>query len=335
MENDFSAFNDQALFLVWGGEGMGPRSRVFARKLGIQELHFVELKVRRTSYTAPFRYISQFFQTLRLLFIKRPKIVFVQSPPSFAVMAVALYCRLAGAGYVIDAHSAAFNFPLWLKPAFLIRSLARRAIVTIVTNEHFQQRVEAWGGKAFVLRDIPTTFPTSGSYTFNGSFNIAVVNTFSPDEPINEILEAARGLDGVHFFITGRINRAPSGLLSNVPGNLSFTDFLPDETYYALLNGSDAVMCLTMRDHTMQRGACEALSMGKPIITSDWPLLEDYFSKGTVHVENSAAGIRNGIEEMERQHNRYHVEIHEMQRLQLMEWQEKSELLNQLVANSL
>ena len=335
MDNQMFQFSDQALFLVWGGAGMGPRSRVFARKLGIRELHFIELKVRRSAWSAPLRYVSQAIQTLQLLFSKRPKIIFVQNPPSFAVMIVAFYCWVARAKYVIDAHSAAFTYSLWTKPAFLIQALARWAVVTIVTNEHFQRTVQSWGGRAFVLRDIPTNFPTSGSFTFDGSFNVVVVNTFSPDEPLREIIEAAKVLENVHFYITGKKNRAPAGIFSAVPDNVTFTDFLPDETYYALLDGSDAVMCLTLRDHTMQRGACEALSMGKPIITSDWPLLKDYFSRGTVHVDNSVQSIRLGIEQMENRHEFYVTEIGEMQRLQLQEWQEKASLLNQLIMESM
>ena len=33
----------------------------------------------------------------------------------------------------------------------------------------------------------------------------------------------------------------------------------------------DGILALTTHDHTMQRGACEAVSLGVPIITSDWP----------------------------------------------------------------
>jgi glycosyltransferase involved in cell wall biosynthesis len=208
-------------------------------------------------------------------------------------------------------------------------------VTTIVTNEHFQQMINEQGGHAFVLRDIPTTFNRDGSYSLNGDFNVVVVNTFAADEPLSEILSAAADLKGVQFHVTGKKSRAGDNFPKNYPANVKFTDFLPNETYYALLAGSQAIMCLTTRNHTMQRGACEALSLGKPIITSQWPLLETYFNKGTVHVDNSINGIRQGVEEMQDEYGRYQTEIKQLQKEQQQEWQTKIALLTNLIQQSL
>jgi hypothetical protein len=98
---------------------------------------------------------------------------------------------------------------------------------------------------------------------------------------------------------------------------------------------SHAVICLTTRDHTMQRGACEALSMGKPIVTSHWPLLQEYFNKGTVHVDNTSDGIRNGVDEMKANYDRYLSGILELQSSQQAEWHEKVGELITLVGSAL
>ena len=94
-------------------------------------------------------------------------------------------------------------------------------------------------------------------------------------------------------------------------------------------------MCLTKRDHTMQRGACEALSLGKPIITSRWPLLEDYFYKGTVHVDNSSTGIRAGVAEMVAHHDQYQREIVNLRQDQQREWETAMTLMANLLGGGI
>ena len=326
-----SALAARSLFLVWGPPSHGPRSQVFARELGIGELHFLNVTSRRGLWSALFKYPLLAIRTLRLLFRKRPGLVFVQSPPGLAVLFVSLYCRLTGSRYIVDAHSAAMQLPVWTRPRWLWAGLARGALATIVTNEHFARTIQNWGARALVIRDIPTTFPEDGTYPFNGDFNVTVVNTFSDDEPLHQILEAAQGMYGVHFHVTGRLNRADRALLEGAPNNVTFTDFLSTEQYYALLRGSQAVMCLTTRDNTMQRGACEALSLGRPIITSDWSLLREYFHQGTVHVDNTSAGIRHGVYEMMSAYEEHTAGIRALQKSQQAEWQNKVRELAALV----
>lgn len=331
----FADLRDQSLFLVWGPPSHGPRSRVFARELGIEDLHYVYSTKRRGLLVAPFKYTYQAIRTLILLFRRRPRVVFVQSPPSFAVFFVYLYSLLARSCFVVDAHSDAMLSPYWTRPRWLHRFLARQAVTTIVTNEHFQEMINSWGGHAFVLRDVPTTFETGGDSPLDGNFNIVVVNTFAQDEPLSEVLAAAAELEDVDFYVTGKKSRAGAALPANPPANVHFTDFLPDDGYYALLDRSEAVMCLTTRNHTMQRGACEALSMGKPIITSDWPLLKKYFHQGTVHVDNTSPGICQGVAEMRRHYDSYRAGIKELQRAQQQEWRAKIALLEELIEESL
>jgi glycosyltransferase involved in cell wall biosynthesis len=321
-----------ALFLVWGTPSQGPRSRVFAKELGI-EAAFVYSTTRRGLVTAPFRYASQAVKTLFLLSRRRPRVVFVQSPPSFAVMFVALYCGLTGASFLVDAHSGAMQSPYWTRPRWLHALLARRAVATIVTNQRFADIIHGSGGRSLVIRDIPTTFPGGRGRSTGADFNVLVVNTFSADEPLSELVAAATEVPEATFHVTGdtRRGRIPPGR----PGNVRFTGFLPTEAYYDLMASSDAVMCLTTRDDTMQRGACEALSIGRPIITSNWPLLRDYFRKGTVHVDNGAIGIRDGVRAMMRDHSRYEAEIASLQVEQRREWVRALGSLVRLVDSSL
>lgn len=329
---------DQTMFLVWDSPQGGPRGKIFAKELGIRHFHYVystRLPPRRKLLTAIPRYLYQAGKTLALLFRVRPRLVFVQSPPSLAVLVVSLYCSLTGSRYIVDAHSAAMLLPVWTRPRWLHRYLARRAVTTIVTNEHFQEMIHQQGGHSLVLRDIPTTFARTAAYPLDNRFSVTVVNSFAPDEPVDAVIAAAAELPEVDFYITGPRQRARPELLAATPHNVRYTDYLPSGDYYALLASSQTVMCLTTRDHTMQRGACEALSLGTPIVTSDWPLLRDYFHQGTVHVDNTAAGIRDGLLEMQRHYPRYRAEIQALQTQQQREWQAKVRLLTELIDQAL
>jgi glycosyltransferase involved in cell wall biosynthesis len=317
---------DRALFLVWGPPRYGPRSTVFARELGI-DVVFVQSTLRRGALVAPVKYLHQAIATARLLVRCRPVLVFVQSPPSVAVLAVAAYCRLTRARYVVDAHSAAMLSPYWTRPRWLVAALSRGAAVTIVTNEYFARTVRAWGGRALVVADVPTAFPSGGVYTFEAEVNVMVVSSFAEDEPLEEILAAAADLPDVALHVTGDPSRRWNGVLPELPSNVRLTGFLGDADYYTLMRASDAVMCLTTRNHTMQRGACEALSIGTPIVTSDWPLLREYFRAGTVHVDNSAAGIAAGVRELLRDRARFRDGIDQLRREQSVAWKESLERL--------
>lgn len=313
--------NEDLLFLVWGPPSHGPRSKVFARSLGI-DVEFVEATRRRGLLAAPYKYPVQFLKTVRLLRRRRPRLVFVQSPPNLAVATVAAYCALQGGSFIIDAHSAAMLSPIWTRPRWLNRLLFRRAAFTIVTDEYFADELAARGADALVLRDIPTEFPLGSAPRLGEGFNVMVVNTFSADEPLDSVIQAARLLPDAFFHVTGRITEGHPSVVNDPPANLRFTDFLADEDYYALMDGADAVMCLTTRDHTMQRGACEALSMGRPIITSDSDLLRRYFRDGTIHVDNTPGSLVAAVREMRSHHDRYRRGIEALRRVQHLEWEE-------------
>jgi glycosyltransferase involved in cell wall biosynthesis len=204
-----------------------------------------------------------------------------------------------------------------------------------VTNEHLAEMVKAWGGETFILADIPTTFPEGKAFPLNGKFSLAVINTFSPDEPVEAVLDTAATLPDVNFYITGDPIRAKKSYLLDHPDNVKFTGFLPDPEYLGLLRAVQAIVVLTTVNHTMQRGACEAVSLGKPIITSDWPLLRSYFNKGTVHVDNTCQGIQAGILQMQKERESLQKEIVLLQQERRVEWEEKFEALTNLIEEKL
>ncbi len=318
------------VFIAWIAHNR--RSQLLAQKLGMQ-LYQIQM-LKRSYALAPLRYIVQTWRTLRILFRERPSVTFVQNPPIFAVLPVWLYALLTRTRFVIDSHTGALLAWWWRWTLPLHGWLSRRALTTVVTNTHLQKIVQQWDAETFIIGDIPMDFPQGTPRTMDKPFNVAVINTFSPDEPVGEVLAAAAALPNVDFYITGNPQRANKEHLENHPANVYFTGFIPDDEYFGLLRSVQAIMVLTTDNYTMQRGACEAVSLGKPIITSDWPVLREYFHKGTIYVDNTSRDIVAGVGAMREQWRAMEDEIQILQRERRAEWIEKQATLQQLIDNA-
>ena len=160
---------------------------------------------------------------------------------------------------------------------------------------------------------------------------MTLVATFTRDEPIALFFQAAALVPDVQFHVTGNYHRASERVLAGKPGNVRLTGFLPDADYVGLLLASDAVLSLTTMDHTMQRGAYEALYLGRPVITSNFDLLRRHFCKGSVHVGNTAEEIAAGVRQMRDGLARYRVEIEQLRRERLQDWNRTEAELRQLM----
>jgi glycosyltransferase involved in cell wall biosynthesis len=266
------------------------------------------------------KYLGQTAATLALLFGQRPHVVFVMAPPVFAVLAVYIYSVLARVPYVIDAHTAAFLHPRWTRLQWLQRFLCRRAATTIVTNEHLAQIVRSSDAHATIVRDVPVKFAAGEEFETDAAFCVGVVCSFNDDEPVGEIFRAAGELEDVRFYITGNPKYLSSSLRSAMPGNLTLTGFISDAAYGSLLTRVDAVITLTTRNHTMLRGAYEAVYQGTPVIVSHWPLLRQAFDEGAIHVDNSPEQLVAAIREMQANLSRYRAEVIRLRERKYAEW---------------
>src|SRR2546426_10328340 len=73
-------------------------------------------------------------------------------------------------------------------------------------------------------------------------------------------------------------------------------------------------MVLTRENHTMQRGGYEAVALEKPLITSQWPLLREVFSRGTIHVDNSAESITAAVRQIQANLEAFREEMGKLRR---------------------
>ncbi len=305
------------------------RSEVFAREIEgkLYSIHYLRFK---SPPHAPIKYVLQAVRTMQVLFKERPSAIHVQMPPFVSGLVVDLYCRMTGAKFVLDYHSAAFE-PVWDWALPVQKYLARRASANLVTNQHWAEIIESWHAKSLILGDAFLDLPVGSEYPVSEKFNIAYISTFSSDEPLEEVIEAFRGNQDVHLYITGNPNRVKPKVLKMIPSNVTLTGFLPEEKYIGLLRSVDGVMALTTRDYTLQRGGCEAVSVGQPLITSDWPFLRDFFNQGTIHVENNSEGINAGIKILMRDLEKLREEVSKLRNDGRVIWENQlSELREQL-----
>jgi len=321
----------RATFIAW--TRFDHRSQLLAKNLGAT-MHFVFHGQQGKLFQLPCRYFTQGLHTWRILIHEHPDIIFVQNPPIFSVLVAFLYSKLHKARYVIDSHTAAFLSPIWRRTLGLQCALSRQALATIVHNESQEEIVKIWGCNYHVLSDPLKGYPKGTLFPLAKGFNIAVISTFSEDEPLEVVFESAGLLTDVAFYITGDSKRIPSSLLAKKPANCQLTGFLPYDQYVGLLKGVDVIMDLTTRDHTLLCGAFEAVSLGKPLITSNWKILRNHFPIGTIHIPNTAEGVCEGIRQAQLELSTLQRDILILKEKLLVEWDQKFAKLLQLLSES-
>lgn len=273
------------------------RSEMFARELD-GPLHCIHYLKFRSPAHAPVKYPLQAVRTLQVLFRERPEAVHVQNPPFVCGLVVSLYCFLTGASFVVEYHSAAFA-SRWRWALPFQKVLARRAAVNIVTSHHWAEIVESWGGRTLVMYDAFLDLPEGRPFVVEEGPSVAFLSTFAPDEPLETVLAAARALPDVNFYITGDTAKAPANVVEDAPSNVALTGFLdPAGEYLGLLRAADVAVVLTTRDHTLQLAGCESISVGTPIVTSDWPYLQELFGDAAVYVQHDPTSIAEGISQV-------------------------------------
>lgn len=256
------------------------------------------------------RYMILSWKTIALIIKRKPDLIFCQNPSIFLAALLCFLKPLFKYRLVVDRHSN-FRFeelrsihPKWILFRFLSNYSLRNADLTIVTNQHLKDVVEELGGVSCVL---PDKLPTLVSQAEPSGSNrmVTFITTYSGDEPIFEVVDAARILgDEYHFHITGSYKKFgdKEKLINLLPTNVTLTGFLPDEDYERTLAQSDAIIVITTAEYTLTCGAYEAVALEKPMILGNTKTIKEYFSKGAAYAdptpESLAACIKNVCENL-------------------------------------
>jgi hypothetical protein len=177
-------------------------------------------------------------------------------------------------------------------------SLLARCEWILVHNDDVLASAQALGlprARLRVLEDVPAPPPARRSEALPSLLAqaprpwVLYPGSFSADEPVGEVLHAARLLNEGTVIVTGRRhNAARNGHdLDDLPRNVVLTDYLPQAEFEALLEHSDVVLALTRFDGIQLSVCNEALGWAKPMVMSDTPLLRRLFGRAAVCVDSS------------------------------------------------
>jgi UDP-N-acetylglucosamine--N-acetylmuramyl-(pentapeptide) pyrophosphoryl-undecaprenol N-acetylglucosamine transferase len=286
--------------LAWGAHT--DRANELAEAVGGQSRSFSNLGLRSRG-SAPARWVINGLRTSLHLTRRRPHVVIVQNPPIFLGLLALLYCKLANAELILDSHPTAFGRKgtrIWKLLLPVHRCIARRSAGVLVTETELLEQVRSWGATGLIVHEAPplVALDDDTGRSILGSSNeglrILFVAVFAPDEPVDEVIEAVLEISEVRLFITGRLDRAPVGLLDKASEAVTFTGFLDGSDYQRALRECDIVLALTTESTSVMRAAYEAVYAGKPLIVSDWPILRETFPYA-VFTQNSASSIAEAI----------------------------------------
>ena len=320
---------------VWIAWERQRRTTELAKALGIDLVRF--------EYNGPYllRIVVVVFQTVSTLLWRRPSVLVVQNPSVVLASLAVFFRKLLGYRTVVDRHS---NFKFDSMDSkdlqfrvfhFLSRYSVRGADLTVVTNEYLADVVREWGGRAIVLPDRIPEMEYDETRDLGTGHHVLFVNTFSTDEPVEEVLEAGRLLGPrISIHITGNVQKAAPGLIDGAAENVFFTGFIPDREYASLMASVDLVLTLTTQAHTMQCGAYEAVSLGKPLIFADSREMREYFHKGIVLTEPNGKAIADSISSAVENYEQLVRESRELKEEIAVSWTEKFRSLQEEVYGS-
>lgn len=253
--------------------------------------------VGRRKWLVPLRYALSSIHTLGYLLRRRPRAVITTLPPVFPGLVAYAYSRVFRAGFVLDSHPSGFGrkgdkVSERLLPVH--RWLARRANATMVTTDEWVAEVDAWGGGGIIIHEAPSLLDLAPPAEPSGPFTVLYVAVFSSDEPVAEVLAAARQVADVRVHITGDIRKCDPRLIESAPENVEFVGFLGPEEYRRAVEEAHAVMALTTEPTSVMRAAYEAVYARRPLLASDWPRIRELFDHAVL-VDNDSGGIAMGL----------------------------------------
>lgn len=316
-------------FVAW--TSAPERAREIAAALGGEA--FCHYPLGHVKAVAPLRYVVSGVLTCWFLARRRPQAVIVTNPPIFPALIVLTYARVTRKPMLLDSHPGGFGLQgdrLSARMQPVVRWVSRRAQATLVTEESLKARVEEWGGHGQIVHEAPPEWDRPPSSARGAIPEVLFVCTFSPDEPVEVLVEAARALPDIAFKVTGDLRKAPPGLVGAAPPNVKFVGFLRGQDYTAALASGDLIVVLTTEPTSIVKAGYEAVYAERPLLLSDWPASREAFPHAAFAANRSpglASAIRAALVEQESMH----AQAAAARERQELRWAQQRQALERLI----
>lgn len=291
-----SEHNTRQVFIAW--VPFQRRQISMAPLFGFESIF---LPIRQTfRILRPFQYLANALKTMSLLKAKRPRVIWVQLPQVPLLTVALLYKQMfdRNVRIIADCHNRILNRPWKYWPG--LRTQLNACDAVVVHNNAVLPKVTAMGVRHDILRlleDPPAVLRSEVSPTLSFPHPwVLFLASFNPDEPVQELYEAARLAPEIHFVIAGDRNRATGRhSIQGHPGNLKLPGYLSGAELDSAILSADAVLALTKLEDAQLSSAGEAIGAGRPMVLSDTPVTRDLYYKGGIFVDtHSSASIVMG-----------------------------------------
>lgn len=282
-----------AIFINWIGHH--GRSAGLADALGIEDIY-----VTGGSGPAPLRYVRAWRETARLLRQRKPQAVVVMQPPVVALLCVVMNTPRS-VRTVGDLHTGVFTDPKWRWAEKLTMRLLRKRGVAVVTGRELADRVRAAGVEALEMHDVITSVAVFGSEADDAKVTALLKQTYALvplayafDEPVDEILMAARNHPDITWVLTGR---PPQATRERAPSNVIFPGFVTNDDYGRLVANAHVMVAVTTQENTMQRVGYEAIGSEVALVVSGTKVLRAFFGDAALYIDPTAESIGKRVSE--------------------------------------
>jgi len=286
-------------FIVW--RTFQRRAEVLAPYLDLEICYFYYPWEEKSKILKALSYFPKSFRTLKYLFRKKPALVFIQFPPTPALYCIALYSWLTGSRYVADCHITIGN-DYWLKWIYAKKLLLKEKM--IVHNDHIIEHViRSMNVKPIVVRDGIAKRPSVDvrksplleGLGLSPKSYVIFPCSFSLDEPLKEVIEAARLLPEIMFVMTWNFERLSRTARNSLPSNILLTGYLQIDDFNHLFANAGVALVLTKEEAIQLSGVQEAMAFEIPAVVTDLQTTRFLYKEYPVYVRNEPKSIADGV----------------------------------------